>query len=233
MNRLDNYSQHFLANPKFVKKLISFAKLPKTKTILDIGAGSGIISSQLAESGFKNIIAIEPEKQTFNKLKQNLSKYSQIKIINQDFLNFNLPNQEYNIFANIPFHLSSEIINKLVLSKNPPKKVYLIVQKQFAEKLLINKMNFVGQIGASIAPWYSAKIKFILKSTDFTPPPAVDTVLLELKLKSEPLLSSNQKQNYFNFIQNCYHSPIFFKKHYKFNKKPSQLKLEDWLKIYK
>ncbi len=235
MKRLDSYSQHFLIKPKFVAKLISYSKLPKTKLVLDIGAGSGIISAQLAKAGFKQIKAIEPETKTFAKLSQNLANNPQITLINQDFLQFDLPNQNYNVFSNIPFHLSSKIVHKLVLADSSPDKIYLIVQKQFAEKLLIDQMDFVGQIGAAIAPWYKAKIRYVLRPSDFSPPPAVQTVLLELKKRPTPLLRTANKVDYFEFVKNCYHSPQFFAEFpdaKSWQKKPSQLKLAQWLELF-
>ncbi len=235
MKRLDNYSQHFLAKPAFVRRLISYAKLPKTKIVLDIGAGSGIITDSLVRSGFKEVIAIEPEPAAFAKLKQNLSDNLSIKLVNQDFLSYQLPKRDYNIFANIPFALSSDILHKLTLADNPPQKIYLIVQKQFAEKLLIDKMDFVGQLGASIAPWYKAKIRYLLRPSDFSPPPAVQTVLLELKLRPKPLLPLQKRADYYQLIKNCYHSPRFFGQfpdRQSHHKKPSQLTLSQWLELY-
>ena len=96
-------------------------------------------------------------------------------------MNYDLPEGDYKIFANPPFHLSSAILHKLIESKNPPEAIYLILQKQFALKLLNNDRHYTSQLGLTITRDYATRIRLPLKPSDFTPPPAVPTVLFEAK----------------------------------------------------
>jgi 23S rRNA (adenine-N6)-dimethyltransferase len=85
------------------------------------------------------------------------------------------------VFANPPFHLSSAILHKLIDSPNPPEAIYLILQKQFALKLLNTDRHYTSQLGLKLIQEYQTKIRLPLKSTDFTPPPAVPCVFFEAK----------------------------------------------------
>ena len=175
-------SQHFLRSPKLALILIGHSNLKKRDTVIEIGAGSGVITSALS-SRVKNVIAIEPDHATAVKLRQNLAKHNipNVEIIEDDFLNYVLPVTPYKVFSNPPFHLSSQIIHKLIESPNPPEAFYLILQKQFALKLLNTDRHYTSQLGLKLIQKYQTKIRLPLKNTDFTPPPAVPTVLFEAK----------------------------------------------------
>ena len=122
-------SQHFLKSPKIALILIGHSNLKKRDLVIEIGAGSGVITSALSKR-VKKVIAIEPDENTAKKLKDNLQKRNikNVEVIEKDFLDFKLPNEPYKIFSNPPFHLSSKIIHKLIESENPPESFYLILQ---------------------------------------------------------------------------------------------------------
>ncbi len=173
-----------------------------------------------------------------HKLRSNLGARENITIIEADFLAVQLPPSPYKVFANIPFHLSSPILKKLVASPRRPMAIYLIVQKQFAHKLLIDKPGFTGMLGAQITPFYIARIRKKLQRTDFWPHPAVDTVLLELKLRDDPLIAEEDYPAYRQFIANCFADPRAFHKTplakagIAADKKPSELSSDEWVHLF-
>lgn len=175
-------SQHFLKNPRLALILIGHSNLKKRDTVLEIGAGSGVITSALSHRVAK-VIAVEPDHTTAEKLRENLRKrkIENVEIIEDDFLNIDLPKESYKVFSNPPFHLSSAIVHKLIEADNPPESFYLILQKQFALKLLNTDRHYTSQLGLQLIQKYQTKIRLPLKPTDFTPPPAVPTVLFEAK----------------------------------------------------
>lgn len=175
-------SQHFLRSPRLALILIGHSNLKKRDTVIEIGAGSGVITSALSHR-ISHVIAIEPDRATATKLRSNLTKrnITNVEIIEEDFLNYSLPLTPYKIFSNPPFHLSSKIIHKLIESPNPPESFYLILQKQFALKLLNTDRHYTSQLGLQLIRQYQTKIRLPLRSTDFTPPPAVPTVFFEAK----------------------------------------------------
>lgn len=237
MKRLDEYSQVFLRSPRLVAELIGHSNIRKNDLVLDIGAGVGIITSVLAGRCAK-VIAIEPEPRAATKLHQNTRGLLNVKVIQKDFLKHDLPPGPYKVFSNIPFHLSSQIVQKLVWAENPPKSIYLILQKQFANKLLANDKHFTSQLGASIAPWWSVRIRKPLRKTDFYPHPAVDTVLLEIKQRPEPLLKPGAATSYRGFITKAFETPAFFHNlphsvaGINPELTPSQLTGEQWAKLF-
>lgn len=237
MSRDHTYAQHFLRSPRVVAELVGHSNIRKNDTVYDLGAGSGVITSVLARR-CKNVIAVEIEPNALKKLRANMANFSNVAVIDQDITRLNITESSYKIFANIPFNLSSEIVRKFTESSTPPKALYLIVQKQFARKLVPGNDHFTSLLSAQITPWFTARIRKPLRKTDFTPPPAVDTVLLEIKQREEPLLDKNKQQIYCDFIERCFSEQKFFTSldrgaaHVSSEKIPSQLSPDEWLRLF-
>lgn len=179
-------SQHFLRSPRLALILIGHSNLKKRDLVIEIGAGSGVITSALS-ARVRQVIAMEPDHATAMKLRENLAKrkIENVQVVEKDFLEMELPSEPYKVFSNPPFHLSSAIVHKLIEAENPPESFYLILQKQFALKLLNTERHYTSQLGLKLIQSYQTKIRLPLKPTDFTPPPAVPTVLFEAKKIAE------------------------------------------------
>lgn len=175
-------SQHFLKSPKLALMLIGHSNLKKRDLVVEIGAGSGVITCALSRR-VRRVIAIEPDRETAEKLRANLvrNKCDNVEVVEQDFMDYALPEESYKVFSNPPFHLSSAIVHKLLEADNSPESFYLILQKQFALKLLNTDRHYTSQLGQALIRKYQTKIRYPLRNTDFTPPPAVPTVLFEAK----------------------------------------------------
>lgn len=191
--RLD---QNFLRSPKLALFLIGHSNIKKRDLVIDIGAGSGVITSALARR-CKKVIAVEKDKATAKRLRENLVRQNitNVEVFEGDFREMKLPDEPYKIFANPPFSLSAEVFYKLLNLENldgkickkegestrRPEAIYLILQKQLALKLIITERHYTSQLGRLLTEDYATKIRLPLKPTDFTPPPKVPTVLFEAK----------------------------------------------------
>lgn len=237
MKRLHSYDQHFLRSPRVVAELVGHSNIRKNDIVYDLGAGSGVIASVLARR-CKRVIAVESEAQALAKLREHLEQVENVTIVQRDILEVVPANEPYKIFANIPFSLSAKVVRKFTEDTHAPKALYFIVQKQFAQKLVPSDQHFTSQLGAQVGARYTARIRKPLRRSDFTPPPAVDTVLLELKLRSEPLVALERLQEYRVFVARCYAEQKFFMNQPRARvnvspeRKPSELSLEQWAQLF-
>ena len=190
-------SQNFLKDPKLIKHLINLTSINKDSTVVEIGAGNGIITAELCKYA-KYMIAYELDSLLCKRLNNRTIRYSNLKIFDTDFLKVKLPSANYYIFSNIPFNLSRKIFDKILESKNPPQKAWLIVQKEFAEKYLGKPTNNLTSF--MFKPFYKFKILYYFRKEDFEPRPRVNAVLLEIEKQEQPLLSSKYKQEYYDFL---------------------------------
>ena len=238
MKRLADYSQNFLRSPKLVESLVAQASLNKEDIVYDIGAGSGIISSALARK-VKQVIAVEFEPGAAKILIHNMQEYPNVSVKIGDIMKMNLPTTPYKIFANIPFHLSSPIVQRFINSPMSPEAAYLIVQKQFGRKLIAtDTSHFTGQLGMLLGVEYKVKIIKSLRKTDFWPHPAVDTVLVEMIKRKDPLIPKNRLSAYTQFTIQCFSDPKKLAKMplaiigQTIGASPSRLSLDQWVILF-
>lgn len=226
------YSQHFLRGRSLIAELIGHSNIKRGDLVLDIGAGSGAISSVLSYRGCQ-VIAIEHEPSALVKLRQNLMNDHNIQIIDADIQHFDLPKEDYKVFSNIPFSLSSYLVRRLAFSPYPPSAIYLIVQRQFANKLIIDRASFHGALGVALSPWWQVKIRRHLHKYDFTPPPAVPTVLVELKPRPSSLLPLEHREKFLEFVEKCFSDQKYFARRFsQGSTPPSRTDLEIWLRVF-
>lgn len=238
MSRKHEYGQNFLSSPRLVAELIGHSNIRKNDTVVDLGAGSGVIASVLARRA-RQVIAIEIEPDALGKLRQNMAKFDNVEVIEGDIATAKLPSGDYKVFSNIPFAMSANIVRRLTTDPVPPKTIYLIVQKQFAQKIVASDRHFTSQLGAEISPWWQARIRRPLRKTDFTPPPAVDTVLLELKPREDELLPVSEQADFAKFVETCYTRQNVFatlpreQAGIPAERKPSEVTPEQWVSLYR
>ena len=236
MARDYRYDQHFLHSPRLVAELIGHSNIRKNDVVYDLGAGSGVITSVLARR-CREVIAVEVEPRALDTLRRNTDGLANVTIIESDIRDVNLPNTPYKVFANIPFSLSSTVVRWLTEAVNPPRAIYLIVQRQFARKLTMGQ-HFTSQLGAQIAPLYTARLRRPLHRADFTPPPAVDTALLELRQRETPLLPPAELPAYREFVARCFAEQKFYVLQPReqigisSERKPSELTAEQWVQLF-
>ena len=238
MKRLHTDSQNFIRSPKIVESLIGRSNLKKDDIVYDLGAGSGVITSALA-SRVAKVVAIEQDARLIETLQRNLGHYLNVKIINADILTFSFPLTPYKIFANIPFHLSSPIVNNFVNNPRAPQSAYLIVQKQFGRKLVAtDTTHFTSQLGMIIGAEYEVRVIKNLQKTDFMPRPAVDTVCIELKKRTMPLIDGKKLSAFQKYTIECFSDPKKLaqlpleKAGITKGASPSRLSLDQWILLF-
>ena len=221
--RVASHGQHFLRSPRVAAILLGHSTIRRRDTVYDLGAGSGVITSALARR-CQQVVAVENEPRALDALRRHTAAVPHVRIIAADIRQLTLPAEPYKVFANIPFALSADIVRMLTTASTPPQAP--------------SDRHFTAALGAQLAPWWQARIRYRLRRTDFTPPPAVDTVLLELLPRTEPWLPCNQQAAYSQFVAQHYAEPRRFaalpraQLGINSERKPSELQPKQWVQLY-
>lgn len=242
-----SHSQNFLRDPKLVENLVQNSSL-ENDVVIEIGPGKGIITAVLAKH-CKRVLAVETDKNLYLELKDKFSSFPNIEIYHQNFLEFSLPKYDYKVFSNIPFNITADIVRKLFDSENSPVDSYLIMQKEAAEKYGGFKLETLFSILHK--PWFVFSKVYQFQKNDFSPRPAVDTVLLRIEKLERPLVENRNAEAFRDFVAFGFSSmKVNLKKgytnvfgHVQFlrlatdhgfdaSAKPTDLTFEQWLGIF-
>lgn len=190
-------SQNFIKDRDIVRQLIDVSDLKVSDTVIEIGPGRGIITTLLCGKVTK-VLAIEKDPALANSLIKRTQNITNLKIINQDFLEYQLPTTNYKIFANPPFSITSEILNKIWLSPNLPDSMFLIMQSETADKFIGAK--FESQSSILFKPFFEIEILGDIDRTSFTLKPQVKIVFVKFKKRDLPFIKNTDKIDFYNFV---------------------------------
>ena len=174
--------QNFLTDRNILDTIVNTTEI-KNKTILEVGPGTGNLTSFILKNNPKKIIVIEKD----NHLAQNLNENfgDKLKIINDDILNideYSLCDDKVTVFGNLPYNISTEILSKWILNLKDDfwfDYLVLMFQKEVADRIISNFNNSTYGRLSILANWI-LNIKKVcdIKPESFSPRPKIDSSLL-------------------------------------------------------
>ena len=226
--------QNFLINKNILEKIINATKI-QNKIVLEIGPGTGNLTSYILKKNPKKFFVIEKDNKLVNSLKDKFK--NQISIINDDVLQVDetiLFKDKVTVFGNLPYNISTEILSKWIINlKNKFwfECLVLMFQKEVADRIIaeFNTSNY-GRL--SIISNWKLNIKKIcdVGPEAFSPKPKINSSLLIFHPKKNFIKINNPKN-----LEKI--TRIFFNQRRKMLKKPfnqlfnGELKIADKLKI--
>ena len=178
--------QNFLVDRNIRRKMVAACALSACDTVLEIGSGSGEMTEILADSAAR-VFALEIDPSLCALLKEKLGAKSNVHIINQDVLKFDFAEflaqrcASVKVVGNIPYYISSPIIERLFECRSGIADIFLTVQKEFAERLAATPGTSEYSSLSVFAQYHSRpKILFTVKRTCFYPVPKVDSAFIRL-----------------------------------------------------
>lgn len=195
--------QHWLHDTSILDGICDSANVEAGDTVLEIGPGLGTLTKQLLERG-ANVVAVEFDHELAEQLKKRLvgSPTDNLTVVEQDILKFDLTKlpKNYKVVANIPYYLTSNLVRLLCESKNPWSTAVLLMQKEVAERA-VAKPGSMSILSVSVQFYCEASLGVSVPAHLFTPPPKVDSQVLVLRLRNEPLFSAVDPKAYFRIVK--------------------------------
>ncbi len=186
MKNIKSLGQHWLKNRKILDEIALLSVEDGIKLCLEIGPGLGTLTSSLFKQ-FNKILAVEIDENLAKNLPKSFPGKNLI-VENIDFLNFDLNNikEPYVVSGNIPYYITSPIIQKILSAQNKPAKIVLLMQKEVAERIATEKSHSL--LSLLVQNKASVKLGPVVSKGLFTPPPKVDSQVLILNPRKEPIV---------------------------------------------
>lgn len=192
--------QHWLFDEFSLQAMCDSADVQPGDTVLEIGPGLGTLTTPLVKRA-KQVIAVELDDTLAADLPRRVQA-ANLTVIHQDILAFdfrNLPTN-YKVVANVPYYLTSKLIRTLLESSNPPVVTALLVQKEVAQRLAA-KPGDLSILGVSAQLYAEVSLDIEVPASLFTPPPKVDSQIVVLKRRQQPLFPDVEPRDFMRVVR--------------------------------
>ena len=181
--------QNFLTDRTVLEKIVNTTEI-KNKTILEVGPGTGNLTSFILKNDPKKVFVVEKDRDLCKILKDTFN--DQVTIINDDILNINenlLFNENVTVFGNLPYNISTQILGKWIINLKDNfwfDHLVLMFQKEVADRI-IAKFNTSSYGRLSILSNWKLNIRKIcdIKPASFSPKPKIESTLLIFSPKQD------------------------------------------------
>ena len=192
--------QHWLKDPEILADIAEAAELTGDDVVLEIGPGLGTLTSRLLARA-NSVIAVEFDADLARKLPGQFPG-KKLTVINQDILQFDLNQlpKNYKVVANVPYYITSKIVEKLMTAENKPSIAVLLVQKEVAERIAAEAGN-MSVLSVSVQIFAEAELDIEVPRQFFTPPPKVDSQVVVLRTRNNPLIIPEDQRDFFRIVK--------------------------------
>ena len=201
--------QNFLADPVHLDRIVAAAELGLDDVVLEIGPGVGTLTARLARQAGQ-VIAVELDAGLLPALRETLSPYPNVTIVQGDILVLN-PFQliidncpftidNYKVVANLPYYITSAAIRHLLSASVRPELIVLTVQREVAQRI-IAKPPEMSLLAVSVQLFAQPEIVARIPAGAFYPPPKVDSAILRLRPWQHPPVDLPSEDHFFEVVR--------------------------------
>lgn len=193
------WGQNFLVDRNILNKMIETAQVEPEDTILEVGPGLGEMTLFLSRQA-KKVVAVEIDPRLVGILKQKTSASSNVEVIAKDILKVDFKELvppdggRIKVVANLPYQISTPLIFRFIESRQLFSTLILMVQKEVAERMMAQPGGKeYGPLSVFIQLFSDVAVRFTVKGSSFFPPPKVESAVIRMTWKEEPIVSSDEE----------------------------------------
>lgn len=204
--------QNFLINSE-VCPAMARASCDENTGVLEIGPGIGVLTEQLSKIA-KKVVSIELDNRLEKLLNITLKDCDNVKIIFGDAMKLDLEKiikenfsdcDKVSVCANLPYYITSPIVMMLLEKKLPIDNITVMVQLEAAERLCAEVgTRDSGAVTAAVTYYAEKEILFEVGRESFLPSPNVDSAVIKLTIRKEPIINVSDEKKFFNLVKACF-----------------------------
>lgn len=207
------FGQNFLTDHNILTKITQTAELSKEVNVIEIGPGIGSLTQYLLEEAAE-VMAFEIDKSLIPILKETMAPYDNFTLVSADILKVDLlseiqkfknPNLPIKVVANLPYYITTSILMHLIESKIPFSEFVVMMQKEVADRIAASpKTKAYGSLSIAVQYYMEASVAFIVPRTVFIPAPNVDSAILKMVRREEPLVEVEDEEWFFKTMHSSF-----------------------------
>lgn len=215
--------QNFLVSERVVQRMAGAADLEGSEVVVEIGAGLGTVTVELARR-VDEVIAVEKDPRLAAFLQKNLLQeglMQRVRVVEGDILNlevasgqlslagsvYPLPTAGYKVVGAIPYQITSPLLHRLVQWDEVPRRSVLTMQREVAEKISAQPPQ-ANYLSVFLEPWLQVElVGGVISPDSFYPPPKVESRVVRLVVREQPLLDWQEVSAWESFIHRGFAYP--------------------------
>ena len=192
--------QNWLRDRGMLEAIVDETDLSAGDTVLEIGPGLGTLTSELLRRAGK-VVAVELDSERAVKLPAQFPGKN-LTVINEDILSYDLERLPtgYKVVANVPYYITSKIIEKLMTASNRPSVIVILVQKEVAERI-VARPGGMSILAISAQIFAKTRLGIEIPRQFFTPVPKVDSQVVVLEMRDKPLVLEKDQKAFFRVVK--------------------------------
>lgn len=204
--------QNFILDDSFLSSLLDLADVQDTDRVLEIGPGPGVMTSLIARRA-ERVLSVEMDEKLRPVLEDVLEGQGNAVIVFADAMKADisaLVNEQlgspYRVIANLPYYITADLIQKMVLARPQPESICVMVQKEAAERLMSNPgaKNWCA-FAAMVRCYGECEVLEDVSPQHFNPPPHVDSCFIRINLHNQQLVAPELEDALLKMIRCCFH----------------------------
>jgi 16S rRNA (adenine1518-N6/adenine1519-N6)-dimethyltransferase len=202
--------QNFLIDTNILNNIVDHAEITPESGVIEIGAGIGALTEQLAKR-CKKVLAFEIDQRLLPILEDTLSPYPHVSVVHQDFLKADVHQaietylqevKDIAIVANLPYYVTTPIIMKCLEDHLPFRSMVIMMQKEVGSRITAKPgTKDYGSLSIAIQYYTTAEIVMNVPKTVFIPQPNVDSAVVKLTKRDQPVVAVKDEQFFFNIVK--------------------------------
>jgi 16S rRNA (adenine1518-N6/adenine1519-N6)-dimethyltransferase len=193
------FGQHLLVDRGALDTIIAAAALSKGENALEVGAGTGVLTVELAQRA-RRVVAVEIDRNILPVLRETTRRFDNVEIIPRDLLDVQpsvvFGDEPYKLVANLPYYITALTLRHFLEAANPPRRMVVLVQKEVAERITAQPGD-MSLLGLSVQFYGTPRILAVVPAASFYPPPQVDSAIVSVDVFSEPPLKGAARERFF------------------------------------
>lgn len=192
--------QHWLRDRDILATIAEEADISSDDTVLEIGPGLGTLTSELLRRASR-VVAVEFDADLARKLPAQFPRKN-LTVHHADILDFDLKTlpRDYLAVANVPYYITTKIVQKLAESDNSPARAVLLVQKEVAQRIAAQP-GAMSMLSVATQVYFETETGVFVDRELFDPAPEVDSQTVILSRRAHPLVSSEERKKFFRIVR--------------------------------
>ncbi len=201
--------QNFITDESLFEQLVSLSGVGSEDAVLEIGAGAGGMTKVLS-AVCRKVLSVEVDGTLLPILRVTLEKCKNVELVHGDVMRLNLPELTeklgpFHVVANIPYYLTTDLMNLLLTSNMPIQSINVMVQAEAAERIVARPgEKSYGMLAVRSAYAYQPEIALDVPACFFTPPPKVDSAFVTMRRREEPKVSVADETLFFKIAASAF-----------------------------